>query len=229
MVKLWRALEPMGVQWWMSETSGTAPTFFGEGRDRNGNPNPGAFNLANQIHNALVYGNASAWVYWCFGGHFKSASESSAKEALVNGDKPTKKYYASKQFYKFIRPGAIRVDAGPDGKNGLQISAFLHEKNKTLTIVLLNYDTKEVAISIGLKSAPAVVGFQTYRTTESEDFKKLDDSAAVGGKVKLVLAAQSITTLYGESTVAAAVPAVQQPNGPAASSTMAPPARTRRP
>ena len=142
--KLWKAIQPLGVQWWMSETSGE-PTAFFEGKDKNGNPKPGAFSLASRIHNALVYGNASAWVYWCLSGHAKNASDAAAHEALMNADKPSKKYFISKQYYKFIRPGALRVDAGPDGEASLQISSYLHEQNKSLTIVLINSGTAEGA------------------------------------------------------------------------------------
>ena len=194
---LWKLVQPLGLQWWMSETSGEQPGFVGDGVDKKGRPQPGAFNLANRIHNALVYGNASAWVYWCFSGHSKKANDGAAVEALMNGTEPTKKYFVSKQYYRFIRPGAVRVAAGPDGENNLQISAYQHEKNRTLTIVLLNHDATEARISLDVKAGPNIRSFAAYRTSETENCLRLDNAPQTGGKVTLTLPGRCVTTLYG--------------------------------
>ena len=196
---LWKGVQPLGLQWWMSETSGEQPGFTGEGVDKKGNPKPGAWALASRIHNALVYGNASAWVYWCFSGHSKKIDDGAAAEALLNGDQPTKKYFISKQYYRFIRPGAVRVDASPDGENNLQISAFLHEKNRTLTVVLLNHDTKETKVSLNLKGAPLISSYWAYRTSQTEDCATLPSVPASMGKINLTLPPQCIVTLYGQA------------------------------
>jgi len=195
---LWKGVQPLGTQWWMSETSGEQPGFIGEGQDKKGNPKPGAWALASRIHNALVYGNASAWVYWCFSGHSKNVTDAAAGEALMNGLEPSKKYFVSKQYYRFIRPGAVRVEAGPDGENNLQVSAFLHEKNHTLTIVLLNHDTKEAKLTLDVKGAPAVHAYDVYRTSQTEDCAKLP-ALTVSGKLAVTLPPQSIVTLYGQA------------------------------
>jgi glucuronoarabinoxylan endo-1,4-beta-xylanase len=194
---LWNALKPLRVPWWMSETSGTQPDFFGEGVDQQGNPNPGAFDLATQIHNALTYGNASAWVYWCLSGHAKSATDGAAGEALMNGDAPTKKYFVSKQYYHFIRPGALRVDAGPDGENNLQISAYVHARNHTLTVVILNHATTDAKVTLNVKGGPRFSRFETYCTSETQDCEKLADVSVARGTATVTLPAQSVVTLFG--------------------------------
>jgi O-glycosyl hydrolase len=194
---LWNALKPLHVAWWMTETSGTQPDFVGKGFQKNGEPNPGAFDLAEQIHNALTYGNASAWVYWCLSGHSTSVTDGAASEALMNGLTPSKKYYVSEQYYKFIRPGAVRVDAGPDGENNLQISAYLHPKNHTLTVVILNHATSDVKITLDVKAGPHLKTFQTYCTSATQDCAKLADVTVSNGKASVTLPAQSVVTLFG--------------------------------
>ena len=194
---LWKGIQPLGVQWWMSETSGEQPGLLGTGQDSKGNLKPGALTLASRIHNALVYGNASAWVYWCYSAHSKKVDDSAAAEALMNGDQPSKKYYISKQFYRFIRPGAVRVDATPDGENNLQVSAFLHERNRSLTIVLLNHDTKEIKVALDIKGGSSVRSYEVYRTSLTEDCVKLSPLSG-GSRVSLTLPPQCIVTLYGQ-------------------------------
>ena len=196
---LWKGVQPLGVQWWMSETSGQQPGMVGDGVDKKGNPKPGALSLASSIHNALVYGNASAWVYWCYSGHSKKPDDGAALEALMNGDQPYKKYFVSKQYYRFIRPGAVRVEASPDGEKNLQVSAFLHEKNHTLTVVLLNHDAQEARIELELKGAPAIPAYQVYRTSQQEDCLKLPDAKPAASRLSLTLPPQSVVTLYGQA------------------------------
>lgn len=90
--------EPMGKKQWMTETSGYDDTWEGE---------PGAFALALDIMSALNNGNVAGWVWWQ--GSENPGSSNIGEFALMNGLVKGKKYYASKQFYRYIRPGAVRV------------------------------------------------------------------------------------------------------------------------
>ena len=56
----------------------------------------------------------------------------------MNKPDPTeKKYCAAKHYMKYIRPGAVRVAATGDSGTFFA-SAFVHDADKSLTIVLLN-------------------------------------------------------------------------------------------
>ncbi|HPG38931.1 MAG TPA: FlgD immunoglobulin-like domain containing protein [bacterium] len=159
---------------WMTETSGHANTW------------DGALELAGNIYNALAFGNASAWAYWSF-----AVNKDSEVFGLVVDNKPTSKFYVSKQYYKYIRPGAIRVDALSTDAD-VPCIAFKHNQEKSLTLVLLNKSDDPKAVQIGGAGLPDL--FDSYTTAENRNFTP-GDRVARGGVV--LLPASSITTLVG--------------------------------
>lgn len=160
---------------WMTETSGHADSW------------DGAMTLAGNIFNALECGNASAWVFWSF-----SVSEGSAVYGLVVGNRPTSRYYVSKQYYKFIRPGAVRVDAV---SAGIPAIAFNNEKTKTVSVVLLNNTTQPQTVEIKGKGLP--VEWETYTTSNARNCEK---GKNVGANGLIVLPPGSLTTLIGDNS-----------------------------
>ncbi len=79
-------------QVWMTETSGHADTWSG------------AETLFGNIYNALVYGKASAWVWWTL-----AETSGNAKFGLVVDNQATSRYAVSRHFYRAAQPGAVRV------------------------------------------------------------------------------------------------------------------------
>lgn len=158
---------------WMTETSGHADNW------------EGAMTLAGNIFNALECGNASAWVFWSF-----SVSEGSAAYGLVVGNRPTSRYYISKQYYKFIRPGAVRVDAV---SAGIPAIAFNDEKAKTVSVVLLNNTTVPQTVEIKGKGLPTE--WETYTTSNARNCEK---GKNVGANGLIILPPRSLTTLVGD-------------------------------
>lgn len=133
-----------GRQNWMTETSGHQQTW------------KGALNMAMDIQDYLVYGNYSAWIYWQLSG------EGDGKYSILVDGQPTPKYYASKHFYRYIRPGAVRVKA--ESKNdSLHVSAFHHPVDGTLTLVLVNEGDKDLELTLNTDFK-----YEIHRSTESE-------------------------------------------------------------
>lgn len=156
---------------WMTETSGYAQT------------HEGVMELARSMYLALRFGNISAWVYWSVSG--EPGSEFSI---MANGE-PTVLYHASKQYFKYIRPGAIRIDASSNDPEVLTL-AFKNSSEGSMTLVLIN--TGEVAKETVLNISPRPAEFNVYRTSASEN------TANVGKATDAVsLPAESITTLVG--------------------------------
>lgn len=193
--RLVNTLSVYGREFWMTETSGEHPV-WNDGFNIQGEPTttgPGAFNgLALKIHNALTFGNVSVWTYWQISdpGHTNPHEE---KYALMIGMEKTKKYYVSKQYYKYIRPGAIRVDAESGGKEILA-SAFFHEDEKTVTVVLLNVSERiqQVRVDAVFEGAYAVAAYFTDEHNNwAEAAVTTDDTA-----VQVELPARSIATIY---------------------------------
>jgi O-glycosyl hydrolase len=181
----WSQASDTKYKTWMTETSGHADNW------------DGAMTLAGNIFNALECGNASAWAFWSF-----SVSEGSAVYGLVVGNRPTSRYYVSKQFYKFIRPGAVRVDAVSAGIPAL---AFNDEKSKTVSVVLFNNTTQTQTVEIKGKGLP--VEWEAYTTSNARNCEK---GKNVGANGLIILPPRSLTTLVGDNSNPA--PTIDQVN-----------------
>ena len=111
---------------WMTETSGFDKESF-----------DGALALAISMYNALHYGDVSAWVYW-------QMSSSFFVEGNLNT--PNGLYYASKHFYRHIRPGAQRIKIVSDDERLLAL-AFQQDTQNTEVIILINTSDQPLNVS----------------------------------------------------------------------------------
>jgi len=197
-------VEDDGKGIWFSET--------GEG---GGNDWPANIATAVKIHTALVHGQASAYVYWQFtdGG----SSNAPSTHTLVGSnqlDDPlqSKKYAAFKQYSRYIRPGAVRLDAGfdtADGapaiggnsefdpENSLNVAAFLHEEDAQLTFVLLNATDTSEQVTLAIPEGLEVPVMELFRTSETESFTELGIFEFVDGELLYTAPAQSVSTFTG--------------------------------
>ncbi len=200
---------------WVSEDGGAAAAWL---TGSNGTPGNGAITVAQRIHNAVVHGDVSAYVYWQI---LNDASDSPDAHSLTGRTLSTteKKYCAFKHFSRFIRPGATRVKADFsngqssvgganrfDTLNSLNVSAFLHERNKTVTIVLVNMKNQEYEVDLRPFSTPdlnvqftppGVNAVLVYRTSATESWTRLPDLKPSGGKVTVNVPPYSVITVYG--------------------------------
>jgi O-glycosyl hydrolase len=181
---LWNVIQteytqPSGKPVWMTETSG-----YGENWVKAGNK-PGALDLAIDIQSALIYGNVSAWVWWQ-GSELAGIGEYNLMQGTTRG----KKYYASKQFYRFIRPGARRVKLNFNASDGVIGSAFEHTALNNFVVVLIN--SSEKAVQANLTGANIPADFDYYLSTSADNCKKRDTKVK---KEEVILPARSIVTL----------------------------------
>ena len=162
-----------GKQSWMTETSGHATTW------------QGALELAEDMYQYLVLGNYSAWLYWQISGGKENVY------ALMAQHRPLPKYHASKHYYKYIRPGAKRVQANTDGQ--VMVSAFVHPVSGQLTLVLVNNSENDGIIKI---NSPAYHQNKAkgYLSTEDNYFRPFDI------KNEIQLPAKSIATIVSQNS-----------------------------
>jgi len=156
-----------------------------------------ALYLAKVIHTDLTAANASAWHWWT------AISAFDYKDGLIYVDKNKTdgNYYASKMLWamgnysRFIRPGAIRVDANITGesslKNPLLISAFKDGKN--LTVVAVNNNDENVIVRLNT-GGNKIANARIFITSASADLHAETPNVA-GSAVSIK--ARSITTLTG--------------------------------
>lgn len=134
---------------WMTETSGEHPDWL---YPKQGYPGDGAFGLALRIHQALTTGLESAWIYWTFSDSDNNGQVSAYGLTNVSTQERSPKYNAAKHFFKWIRPGSVRIDAQVQGTNNVLASAYLSTDQQTLTCILLNTSASEQSFSIKLPS-----------------------------------------------------------------------------
>jgi O-glycosyl hydrolase len=187
---------------WFSETGDGAGTAWSSNIE-----------TAIKIHTALVHGQASAYVYW----QFSDGGNQLSQHVLLTDDQlddplQSKKYAAFKQYSRYIRPGAVRLDAGFDTANGapavggnsefdpensLNVAAFLHEEDARLTFVLLNATDSNEQVTLSIPEGLEVPVMELFRTSGSESFTELGEFEFVDGELLYTAPAQSVSTFTG--------------------------------
>jgi O-glycosyl hydrolase len=161
---------------WMTETSGYTDVWS----DANG-----ARSLAFAIYAALAYGQASAWVWW----QGSELGGAPGQYNLMQGTQTlSKRYYVSKNFYRFIRPGA-RMLKVTSSDASLFVVAFTHPTMGAFTVVAINTATSDKPLALGGAGVPST--FTAYRTSASENCVTVG-SVSNGS---ITLKADSVTTL----------------------------------
>lgn len=174
---------PMGKRQWMTETSGYQDSWSAD---------PGAFSLALDIMSGLNYGDITAWIWWS--GSNDPNSTTIGEFSLMNGLNKGKKYYASKQYYRYIRPGAVRVDAASTNSN-VFVSAFQNTAQGTHTIVLINASSSTQNVTVGGANLPS--SFTVFRTSSTDNCANVG-TFSTGSS--LSLPGRSIVTLQAGGT-----------------------------
>lgn len=187
LAELWRrfhaAVAPARRPIWMTETSSFVDAWEG-GRNKDGQPRPGAFALARSMLAALSHGKVSAWLWWQ-GSELDGPSEFS----LMQGTRVGARYHVSKHFYRFIRPGARMVDSHSDDPD-LHAAAFEHPRLDNFVVVLLN--GAGAPKTVRLEGSDVPFAFDAYTTSASQS---LGPTPTLAYRDRIVLPARSVTTL----------------------------------
>ena len=172
-------VQPTGKPIWMTETSG----YFDHWESSGGSA--GAMDLALNIHAALKYGHVSAWVWWQ-GSEIGDINEYNLMDGEGN---PSKRYYVSKQFYRFIRPGAERIELTYPDSDNVVGTAYYHPEMDVFTVVAINNSGDEVKLTLEGENLPE--RFDVYTTTKTQNSVLESDVDSSD----IVLSPSSIVTL----------------------------------
>ena len=180
---------------WMTETSGEAIDWLAY--DSNNFPSQGAFAIAIGMHESLVAGLESAFLYWQLTDNTTAGDAQSLTGTSALSTAP--KYNAMKHFARFIRPGSVRVAANVAGSGAAQLlaSAYVLDAVGSLTIVLINESAEAVTASLTLPAAPAgIASYQVY--TSSDGSYWVNSTTAVSrGSAGVSVPGYGVVTLYG--------------------------------
>jgi len=179
----YRGETPTDKPLWQTETSGSG---YGSGiNDWNG-----AIVLARDILKYLRDGKMAMWTWWSLQdicGAAGCEATAPSEYCLIANGTPTAKYYASRHFYRFIRPGARQV-ASTSGNASLQVAAFRHEAHNCVTIVLLNTSSSALTVNLSGSGLPATYTMETSTASA----KRVQSTAGLSG---IAIPATSIVTL----------------------------------
>jgi len=144
------------------------------------------FNTGWLIHNCLVRGNVSGYLYWA------SVWNPAGKPLItLDGSSYTinREYWAFRQYAKAIHYGWKRVGASVDG-DSVRISAYIAPENNDLSIVVINIGHSDEDLDLDIPGFD-ISGANILRTSEEE---KCDYIGDYNGST-IDLPARSITTI----------------------------------
>src|SRR6185437_13560723 len=148
-------IAPTGKEFWQTETSGNSDSWSG------------AMGVANTILNSIETADASGFLYWQF-----SDSAANSKFALMNDGVPNEKYYAAKQFYRYIRPGYVHVtDTSSDST--LRVSSYKDPATGAMTTVLVNSGAADADVSFSIAGSNLPGTYKVFRSSATEQMVSL--------------------------------------------------------
>lgn len=171
------SLENCGKDIWMTEvyvpdSSSDADTW------------PQALQVSENMHNGLVVGNLNAYVWW-----YIRRSYGPMKE---NGQ-ISKRGYNMAQFSKWVRPGAVRIDATESPENNVLISAYKNTDGK-IAVVAINKNSGTNTETIKLSKGETITKLEAYRTSGTENIKSVSGLSYSGSSFTAQLPGASVTT-----------------------------------
>ncbi len=119
---------------------------------------PMALDVSENIHNSLVVGNMSAYVWWYIRRSYGPLKE----DGTIS-----KRGYCMAQYSKFVRPGDVRVDATEQPQKDLYISAYKNSKNQ-VTVVAVNKSDSGYTQQFSL-GGKGIADVDRYRTSQNEN------------------------------------------------------------
>lgn len=105
-----------------------------------------------------------------------------------------KNYYAFQQVAKFVLPGSWRV-AVINKSDSLTVLAFYNEESKKVSITGINKSNHAVNVDVTLNNLPAIAGFETWFTSNTENMMQGAGIRTKGKAFKTTIPADCLFTI----------------------------------
>ncbi len=171
-------LENCGKEIWMTEV------YVPNSEANSANRWPEALQVSENIHNALVVGNMSAYTWWYIRRSYGLMDESGVI---------TKRGYNMAQFSKWVRPGDKRIEVTEQPADNVLVSAYKNDNNQ-ITIVAINKGSETYTQSFSIGSGEKIVDVDRYRTSSSENLALTENLENDGTGFFASLPAESVST-----------------------------------
>ncbi len=175
---IWQT-EMSGVKWWPEE-----------------GPSSDIANgvvVAGWIHDAIVNGPASAWLWWWY-----QASGTDDNEGLyLKNGTDTKRHYTLGNYSKFIRPGYTRVDVTGNASSDVLLTAY-KATDGTVVIVAINKGAAAVTLPITISGGTAPAMLTPNVTSATDNLVAKTAIPVTGGVFMAALDTKTVTTFVGK-------------------------------
>lgn len=182
---------------WVTEYSST---MFGNLDGGQQVPDEWAFtkDMMNNLFSFLSTGTSAALV-WDAYDNYHDHAQSYTRWGLLdttNGYAPKKRYYGTKQLFKFVPAGSVRIQANAS-LNGVSTLAFVNDATGTLTIVGMNTNSSAQTLTGSLVNVTTPASLALYQTTSTQNTAAAGSVPVSGGSFSVTVPADSIFTLTG--------------------------------
>lgn len=171
-------LENSGKEIWMTEV------YVPNSDKDSANRYPEALQVSENIHNAMVVGNMSAYTWWYIRRNYGLMTEDG---------KISKRGYCMAQYSKYVRPGDVRIDATEQPADNVYVSAYKGDDNQ-VTIVAINKGTESCSQRFAVDADAQITEVDRYRTSASENLAKTGNMEHDSSSFWAQLPAESVST-----------------------------------
>lgn len=171
-------LENCGKEIWMTEV------YVPNSDANSANNYPEAIQVSENIHNAMVVGNMSAYTWWYIRRSYGLMTEDG---------KISKRGYCMAQYSKYVRPGDVRINATEQPADNVYVSAYKGDDNQ-VTIVAINKGSEGYAQQFSVSSDSQITDIDRYRTSSTENIAKTENLDYTGNSFWAQLPAESVST-----------------------------------
>lgn len=147
-----------------------------------------AYDVGYEIHRALVEGQFNLYTWWYIRRDYGPIKNSDGKVS--------KRGYCMAQYAKFVRPGAVRVDATKEPTAKVNVSAF--KKGDSVVIVVVNRNVAKT-LNISVTGGSQITTWKKYTTSETKNVQDDGVVTAANGSFSTSFDQESITTLVGRN------------------------------
>ena len=144
---------------------------------------PEAVEVAVNMHNGLVVGSMNAYIWW-----YIRRSYGPMKD---NGN-ISKRGYMMAHFSKYVRPGAVRIDATESPENGVYISAYKNTDG-TIIIVAVNNGSNSYSQLFNINGL-TITKVDRYKTTQVTNLALTQNLQLTGNGFYAYIDSKSVST-----------------------------------
>jgi len=176
-----------GKPFWMTEV------YTDQTNNQGSNAWPLCLDVAYEIHRALGLSNMSAYVWWYLKRNYGPLhiTENNAT-AAAKGGTISKVGRMMGHYSKYVRPGAVRVDATRKVQTDVYTTAF--KKNDSVVLVSVNMATSSKTVTYSIAGLKSTTG-KKITTSGTKNWADDGNIAVSNGNFSVTLDAQSVSTL----------------------------------